>query len=183
MSEERYYYWKFEELYSKEEVNKIDGQIDTNISKDAKDVPADNVVKTAQVKLIDSVKIKLLDRMLDAVVDGNKRNFGYNIYYEKHIMNHNTYSYENKGKYNYHIDATFFNPASDIKLTAILNLSTEEYEGGDFYINIGEEFIVPEIKKPGNLIIFPSYLLHKVTPVTKGNRKTLTAWIAGPKFQ
>ena len=58
MSEERYYYWKFEELYSKEEVNKIDGQIDTSISKDAKDVPADNVVKTAQVKLIDSVKIK-----------------------------------------------------------------------------------------------------------------------------
>ena len=183
MSEERYYYWKFEELYSKKEIGEIDSQIDTSISIGAEDVPADDVVKIAQVKLIDSVKIKLLDRMLDAVVDGNKRNFGYNIYYEKHIMNHNTYSDKNKGKYDYHIDATFFNPASDIKLTAILNLSTEEYEGGDFYMNMGKEFIVPEIKKPGNLIIFPSYLLHKVTPVTKGSRKTLTAWIAGPKFQ
>jgi PKHD-type hydroxylase len=48
---------------------------------------------------------------------------------------------------------------------------------------MGKEFIVPEIKKSGNMIIFPSFFLHKVTPVIKGDRKTLTAWIAGPKFQ
>jgi|TARA_Y100000114_G_C11738578_1_gene317641 PKHD-type hydroxylase len=180
---EKYYYWKYENLYSKEEVNEINNQIDNSINPIAKDIPATDVVKTSDVKIIDSKKIQLLERMLDAVVDSNKKNFGYNIYYEKHMMNYNTYSHKNKGRYDYHLDTTYFNPASDIKLTAIVNLSTEEYEGGDFYIHMGKEFIVPEIKKSGNMIIFPSFFLHKVTPVIKGDRKTLTAWIAGPKFQ
>jgi len=32
------------------------------------------------------------------------------------------------------------------------------------------------------LLIFPSYLWHRVTPVTKGIRKSLVAWVIGPQF-
>ena len=35
----------------------------------------------------------------------------------------------------------------------------------------------------GNLVAFPSYVLHQVTPVTSGIRKSLVAWGAGPKFR
>ena len=38
-------------------------------------------------------------------------------------------------------------------------------------------------KKQGTLIMFPSYMLHEVKPVTKGERITLTYWMVGPKFQ
>ena len=183
MSRERYLYWKFENLYSSQEIEDINKQIDQSIVPKALDVPAEDVVKTADVKVIDSSKISLLDRMCENIIEANKNNFGYNIYYEKHLMNYNIYSAQNKARYDYHLDMIFFNPASDIKLTAILNLSTEPYEGGTLYLNTGNECSIPELKKPGNMIIFPSFILHKVKPVTKGARKTLSAWVGGPKFQ
>ena len=40
---------------------------------------------------------------------------------------------------------------------------------------------VPELKK-GAMILFPSFLLHKVSPVTKGTRNSLVGWVRGPNF-
>jgi PKHD-type hydroxylase len=34
----------------------------------------------------------------------------------------------------------------------------------------------------GTTIIFPSYLMHRVNPVTRGNRFTLVSWVHGPSF-
>jgi PKHD-type hydroxylase len=72
----------------------------------------------------------------------------------------------------------------DIKLTAILNISTEAYEGGDFELivtSLDSPVTIP--KEKGKLIIFPSFLFHRVTPVTRGVRKSLVSWIYGPKFK
>ena len=38
-------------------------------------------------------------------------------------------------------------------------------------------------KARGTLVAFPSYVMHRVTPVTSGTRKSLVAWVAGPKFR
>jgi PKHD-type hydroxylase len=35
----------------------------------------------------------------------------------------------------------------------------------------------------GTLVAFPSYLLHRVTPITSGTRKSLVAWVSGPVFR
>ena len=39
-----------------------------------------------------------------------------------------------------------------------------------------------EIKNKGTIIVFPSVLLHTVTPVTKGTRHSLVQWFSGPDF-
>ena len=39
------------------------------------------------------------------------------------------------------------------------------------------------VKQQGTLILFPSYVLHQVTPVTKGERNSLVAWVTGDKFK
>ena len=39
-----------------------------------------------------------------------------------------------------------------------------------------------ETKNKGTIIVFPSMLLHKVTPVTKGIRHSLVQWFSGPDF-
>ena len=68
----------------------------------------------------------------------------------------------------------------DIKLTCLLNLSEETYEGGEFYtISSNEE------KKftTGMGLIINSLIAHKVTPVTKGKRITLTYWAVGPSWR
>ena len=68
------------------------------------------------------------------------------------------------------------------KLSISIQLTDpSEYEGGDL------EFYHPEGPKKaprqkGTAIIFPSYMYHRVTPVTKGRRLSLVSWINGPDF-
>ena len=65
-------------------------------------------------------------------------------------------------------------------MTFLINLSEEPYEGGDFIINgQTQDFF----REPGTAIMFKSHLRHEVTPVTKGNRISLTYFIHGPRFQ
>lgn len=85
------------------------------------------------------------------------------------------------GHYSKHIDQTYKNQVR--KLSVVLQLSDpNNYEGGDLEIYISDN---PQtmIKEQGSLILFPSYVLHKVNPVTKGTRYSLVSWISGPNFK
>jgi len=71
------------------------------------------------------------------------------------------------------------------KVSFTLMLSdNDEYEGGDFEILgfDGRVIRVPKFGK-GSALLFPSYARHRVTPVTKGTRKVLVAWVSGPKLK
>ena len=59
-----------------------------------------------------------------------------------------------------------------------------EYEGGDFELRDGtaNPLNQTELKQKGTVLIFPSFLSHRVKPVTKGVRKTLVAWFEGKAF-
>ena len=72
----------------------------------------------------------------------------------------------------------------DIKFTVLINVSEEKYSGGKFKLmHGGKPEHVKELDEPGNMIMFRSYTLHKVEPVTKGERKTLTLFLTGPNFK
>jgi len=38
-------------------------------------------------------------------------------------------------------------------------------------------------KQRGLIVAFPAWTLHRVTPVVKGSRQSLVAWISGPAFK
>lgn len=89
------------------------------------------------------------------------------------------------GYYGKHIDKfpSATSPGSYRKLSFSLQLSNScDYEGGDLLLYNGKEPIYGN-KKMGSINFFPSYLLHEVTPVTKGKRYALVSWIHGPKFK
>jgi PKHD-type hydroxylase len=66
-------------------------------------------------------------------------------------------------------------------MTLCLN---ENYEGGYFQINVGKESEPLFIQaKKGRAIFFPSFMIHRVTPVTLGTRRSLVVWVLGPKFK
>lgn len=72
-------------------------------------------------------------------------------------------------------------PQRKLSLTLLLTDPTE-YDGGDFEIfNGGSTKITAKDK--GTIIIFPSFIQHRVTPVTRGIRKSLVGWCCGPKFR
>jgi PKHD-type hydroxylase len=93
--------------------------------------------------------------------------------------------YKTAGHYNWHYDSGPDLPEHR-KLSFVLGLTDpDSYEGGEFQINInGDTEKAHSFKiRRGDLIVFPSYMGHRVTPVTSGERMTLTAWAVGPKFK
>lgn len=68
------------------------------------------------------------------------------------------------------------------KLSMSIQLSdSSDYEGGALeFINVPTH---PEAVQCGTAIVFPSFLAHRVTPVTRGVRRSLVAWAYGPTFR
>lgn len=146
----------------------------------------ENLKKKSTVKIITYEKIKHLKKikkLFEGIDFANKRNFNFDLYppSDLDIFLHNTYSSDNLGEYDFHVD-TSRSPFYDIKFTLLINLSVEDYTGGDFCIFNGD-LITFEDFKSGSAFIFRSYLSHKVTPVIKGERKTLAYFFHGPKFK
>jgi PKHD-type hydroxylase len=84
-------------------------------------------------------------------------------------------------EFNWHFDMS--GVSSTRKLSFTIQLSdSDDYEGGDLQFGPVIEH-KPEIRKKGNITIFPSYVWHRVTPVTKGNRYALVGWVHGPAFK
>jgi len=69
------------------------------------------------------------------------------------------------------------------KMSVVVLLSDPgDYEGGKLEINQGGE-LCEIVQIPGKPIVFPSWLIHQVTPVTAGRRYSLVAWIRGPSWR
>ena len=72
------------------------------------------------------------------------------------------------------------------KLSAIVLLSND-YEGGEFQFASYDKtkcvISTPEFNEVGSVIVFPSFMQHRVTPVTKGTRHSLVGWFLGPPFK
>jgi len=86
-----------------------------------------------------------------------------------------------QGTYVWHQD--FGSSGISRKLSMVLQLSDpNEYEGGELQILTRKEPTTMQ-KKRGLIVAFPAWTLHQVTPVIKGTRQTLVAWISGPAFK
>jgi len=93
------------------------------------------------------------------------------------------YRADKNGHYTWHIDTSArYNGGHVRKLSFSLGLSHRHaYDGGVLEIKYGCKPFEYKIGK-GDMVVFPSFLLHRVTPVTKGVRKTLVGWGRGPNF-
>jgi PKHD-type hydroxylase len=157
----------------------------SKIVDDGFDEPADGVTKTSRVGVMQYGELKNdLDRIVNIVFDVNKWNFGFDLYQPNSFSTllYNEYDAYYKGEYSWHGDGVL-KEQYDIKLTALLNCSDTEYEGGKFKLFINGEWDIDEFDKPGSLLIFPSWIQHKVTPVTAGVRKSMALFFTGPNLR
>lgn len=101
--------------------------------------------------------------------------------------------YEPGGKHEFHMDLPLdgktvqYNLLEHLrKMTVILLLGEPgvDFEGGEFQINhFSEQYPWNTNLKKGNVLIFPSFLLHRVAPVISGVRESIAIWPVGPKFR
>lgn len=98
----------------------------------------------------------------------------------RHIASPIYARYHDGMSYGYHVDDPIMGPInsryrSDLSITIFLN-APEDYEGGELSIRgmMGEV----SIKRPaGHAIIYPSSSLHRVKPVTRGQRLVAVTWL------
>ena len=64
-----------------------------------------------------------------------------------------------------------------LSMSMLLN---SNFKGGDLEI-FGAD-IHPNLLNPGDSVFFPSFMHHRVTPVTEGTRYSLVVWFTGPPF-
>jgi len=89
--------------------------------------------------------------------------------------------YEGEGKhYNWHPD---IGPEKNKrKLSVVIQLSDpSSYKGGNLMINTGNTATIDRSR--GSIIIFPSFLLHKVSKMESGNRYSLVSWVSGTPWR
>ena len=87
--------------------------------------------------------------------------------------------YPEGGFYDWHVDndVSFQHEPPVRKISMTLLLSPEnEFEGGDLELMKEGK---PAKLKQGHAIFFASFIRHRVTPVIKGNRKSLVMWFGG----
>jgi PKHD-type hydroxylase len=102
--------------------------------------------------------------------------------WNRHILGADCVQYAQYGEgefYDWHIDTVLLTEAPiHRKLTIVCLLNDpSEFEGGALELDSAIE--QPALAK-GSVIVFPSHVRHRVTPVTKGIRKTATCWVMGP---
>jgi PKHD-type hydroxylase len=90
------------------------------------------------------------------------------------------YDAQDKGHFRWHTDIIPSDLTRKISISVPLNNGTE-YEGGDLEFHMGTTTRPPQIA--GVPVMFPSWIVHRVTPVTAGKRYSLVAWLRGPNWR
>ena len=123
----------------------------------------------------------LYDKIIDMVTEANNTMWNFNLYSVIDSIQYTEYS-EGGGHYDWHMD---IGPGSisHRKVSITIQLSDpSEYEGGDLELWYGGSTIqIP--KNKGLTVIFPSFSMHRVTPITKGVRKSLVLWVGGEHYK
>lgn len=113
----------------------------------------------------------------------SKWNFDLRLVIEKvQIAKYDAKAADQEGQfYDQHLDLSQYltTPPLERKMSVVLFLSDPaDFEGGDLIIM---KQTIP--KKQGTIVVFPSFMPHQVTPVTKGVRYSAVCWVAGSTFK
>ena len=119
-------------------------------------------------------------RVTDITLNLNERFFKFDLFGLNEGFQFTNYEAPS-GKYGKHVDRGINMPVRKLSISIQLT-NPEEYEGGELYLYNDDKGTLMD-KIQGTLILFPSYVLHEVMPVTKGERNSLVTWVTGKQFK
>lgn len=125
----------------------------------------------------------VMDRLIDIVRDANRAVFDFDITDFAESAQLARYGAEREGHFGWHSDVGEGRLAERRKLTIVVQLSDpESYAGGALELMPGADVLTAD-RARGTATLFPSFVLHRVTPVRAGERHSLTVWCHGAPFR
>ena len=119
--------------------------------------------------------------LADAISQANNEHFQFDLTYLT-ALQYTVYNGNDHSNYQKHLDVGRQFP--NRKLSFSVQLSDDaEYTGGDlrFHYIKNQPEVAPREK--GTVVFFPSWIVHDVTPVIQGTRRSLVGWVNGPNFK
>jgi len=181
------------------EINKIKDNI-YNVPEDKASVGTDPSVDKWRISRIkwlpfEEPFLSIYQNISHLIQDYNSDVWRFDLGAITNRLQYTEYHGDEKGKYNWHVDlGSRYNSYRKLSLSIQLS-DPSEYEGGDLQIFSPE--LDPNITSPssdmfnfktidkgiGSVAVFPSFIPHRVTPVTKGVRKSLVLWVGSKPFK
>jgi len=182
-------YYFFKNGFDQKELKKIENNV-FNLKYEVATIVGgvDSKMRSSKIKWIPQNQDWwwLYEKLSNMAVEANNSIWNFNLTSIPEQIQYTEYLSTNKGHYDWHAD---IGPGilSHRKISITVQLSSpEEYEGGNLEIFRGGSMNGPfeaAEKNEGCVFIFPSYTMHRVTPITKGIRKSFVLWLGGEHYK
>lgn len=155
-----------------------------NVNTEVARVGADTIgVVNKQIRDVKKITLSAWNgvgaQMAGMALEANRQGWKFDI---THANQCDYLIYDTDGHYLAHTD-TFLDPKqTDCRKLTVLAFLNDDFEGGRLFLQIGYEKIYPP-QAAGTVLVFPSFILHGVEPVTKGVRRSIVTWMVGPFFK
>jgi PKHD-type hydroxylase len=183
------YYW-YKEGFTKEELTKIYEGVAKLPFNDATVFGSDNPevlkqIRSSSVKWIPKNEewMWLYEKLMSYASTANNEVWKFNLISAQELIQYTEYYDTAEGHYDWHQD---IGPGigSQRKVSITVQLSeADEYEGGDLEMWSGGNHVAVAERGAGVVFIFPSYMMHRVTKVTKGTRRSFVLWVGGDHYR
>ena len=184
-------YYFFDKAFDDDEIASIEAladgyDFDTAVTEGLED--DSNSLKTVRHSKIKWIRktqsaIWLYKKIGDMAVEANNALYKFDLKAMKEEIQYTVYP-KDAGHYDWHMDIGSSGLMQQRKLSCTIELTEHgiDYEGGKLQANKGNGITeLPQGK--GTAVFFPSFFVHRVTPVTMGERKSLVLWIGGDHYR
>lgn len=184
------YYW-FEEGFTAEELKTLENQVakipsQPGITEAGGQEKGEGLeARNSSIKWVPfSEETKwIYDKIGGMAKTANEEMYHFKLHNMPENIQYTEYYGTNKGHYDWHMDIGADGYMKFRKISITVQLSdSDDYTGGDLQIWSGGQYPYTAPRGKGNVVIFPSFLMHRVTPVTTGTRKSFVLWLGGDHY-
>ncbi len=176
-----------ERYFNEEEVAELSGIFDASNNRSEAEVSDGGVIMpdlrkstVAFIEPNEAESLPLINKLAQLAIQVNAERYRFDLmgFYESIQIA----EYGKGDFFDWHSDFSVGH-ASTRKLSLSVQLSDpDDYEGGDLEFMINTNHVkAPRTK--GTVIIFPSFIIHRVTPITSGKRRSMVGWVTGVPFR
>jgi len=134
---------------------------------------------------VDKNNQHIWEKITNTIWSANRQFFQFDLTGCYELAQLGSYTQYDQGHYDWHTDTSLSasnTPYRKLSMSILLS-DPSEFEGGEFQVKYGNDDIKVMEQKRGRAWFFPSWTLHRVTPVTRGIRRSLVLWVGGPGFK
>ena len=184
-------YYFYATGFSTEELEKVYRDVDTlsfhKATVGTETAPADKEIRSSSVKWIPKTNEWewLYTKLYNMAIEANNALWHFDLFTALDCIQYTEYYDVEGGHYGWHQDIGA-GSMSKRKISITVQLSdSDEYEGGDLeYFKGGDPEKADKAPRgKGVVFIFPSFMMHRVTPITKGTRRSFVLWVGGTHYK